>query len=352
MPYGRLARSKIAKPYSRAGHRLGRRKVAVVTPSPSSRPARALRKTRSAYGALTRFRRRRGGGFRAGFSKLNHKVKCISSGTSFSRFAKIYKMSKPAYDLVKDTSVNTLLTNQVQRLTCSTGIQAIWEYPILNYSQIHNLSTYINTESGTGTYQSNTKKWLLKSMQSKITFTNTDNGNVFVDAYFLTARQDSTQDPSTAWNVGLQHAAGTNTGNFYQDLGAVPFSSPDFCQFWKVDKIHHIELEQGRSHCILDDFQPNYMVQQARVEDTNGYMRGLSRYIMFVAWGAPCNDQTTTTNISTGSVTLDFVSIINQTYYWAADPASSFNVTTNTGNINTQTVLNIGSGAVGTHSAA
>lgn len=259
--------------------------------------------------SITRTARRIGRAFKRGGSKTRTKGKLRHArvqqdGTGTSRSLNyithpaknLGKLVKGMKEIQQQDSLTSFLmdtTNAGQQYVTDAG--ALFGASIIQ-GFIGTASVNIKAASGVAApfpyYQSNQKsfKIYLQEVSQYLTFTNVDTGNVTLDIYDCIARHDraSTINPETDWTNGVLYdqsgANSTGTPNTYP--WQQPFASKLFNQFWKVKKVTHVDLAQGRSHEHILKFKANRIMDTERTS-SSAILGGLTMYTMIVLRGMP-----------------------------------------------------------------
>jgi hypothetical protein len=211
------------------------------------------------------------------------------------------------------------------------------------------LTSMMTGAGGSGSRDS--YKYLLKDVTGFTIYTNQSNGNVNLKLYDVICRKDlgsgSAVDPSSAWYNGITDNVTTGTVSSVSstNLGATPFMSPLFCQYFKVLKVTSIILAAGQSHHHYVKRTLNRMIND---ELLTYYVNlaYLTHYTVAAAFGYPENDTTTNTIVSTCAVGIDTVSEFK--FRWAYS-AVNFNRSTYTntlGSIAAGELMQIAAGVV------
>lgn len=133
-----------------------------------------------------------------------------------------------------------------------------------------------------------THSWLCFTNQSKTT--------TFVDVYEITCRNTTTEvDPLALWEKGLLENErvsltmdlGPNQKNL-QGYRSTPFLSAPFTETYNIEKIHKVELPQGRSHIHESTYFLNSLQRSDRVEATGyGAIPSVAHFILIAMYGSP-----------------------------------------------------------------
>lgn len=274
------------------------------------RRARAIRARR---GAITK--------------KISLNQKAIKDGTggSFSKFfygrRRIPKRMRQVY---RTCSKNYQVINNSGRITTTAGTQLFnGILTMFSTSDLNGFATNISANK--------TNKFIAMTCSSEVMISNQDEGNVRFVLYDIICRRDCTQsniaDPATAFKNSLADEGAANIN--WNSVGATPFSSDLFTQFYKVLKITHVILAAGQFHTHRVHFGLNRQFDAEQLQYTPNGIKGATCFTCIMAYGAPYNDSVTKTSVSTGQVNLDFVSKKQYSYTWMQDNDTNFYLTNN-----------------------
>lgn len=252
------------------------------------------------------------------------------------------KLPKGYRSTWKALAKNYLQLNGSSRLAGSVGVQT--PYVLVNMFTQSDLNT-INGRLNSG---NKTNRILYHSVSASAYITNQDQGNVIFEIYDCIARRDlaaaNVADPVTAWENSYVDQGGANTD--YKFVGTTPFSSDLFTQYFKVCKITHVILGQGQMHQHQIHFAPKRLVDAEYIQYMQNGAKGLTCFSFIVARGAPYNDNTTKTTVSTGQVSLDIVFQKQYKYTYISDTTTNWQGTNSlpASFPVSQAVMDIGSG--------
>lgn len=302
-------------------------------PAPARR-ARVASRPLARRKPITLLRRRRG-------AKIHRRVRPVGSGSTYSAFIKRHMCPRRVYNEYKMKQPLVLTTHYPQRVEdVSGGFQATAVFPIYRVDtdisgciDMCNAtdSSYRNwTAPAVNNNVSSGAKVFLEKVNAEFMITNQNLANVFVDIYDISVRRDigttDCADPASAWDFGTENIMygvggdpathqGTSAvpyaflGN--RILGTMPMQSPLFTQYYKIDKITHVELGQGRSHAHRVLYSPRRMLSnevfQQSVLQGITQLRNLTRWVMIVAKGAPVDRVSSSSTVTTAPIALDVV---------------------------------------------
>nr|WAE42482.1 MAG: capsid protein [Cressdnaviricota sp.] len=257
-------------------------------------------------------------------NKLHQKAIPMGRGGFYSKFYYGKRKLPLPYRVLKNLAKNYQSLNGSARVTSVVGQQNV-------ATQLAMYTTTDLTTMATNVSANATQKVIHLSVSAEVMITNQDVGNCVLTLYDIIARRDLTttavNNPGQAWASSYSDEGGSNTD--YQIIGATPFSSDLFTQFFKVLKITHVFLGQGESHSHKVYFSPNRQIDKEYINNEAQGIKGLTCFTSLVAYGAPYNDATTKTSVSTGQVTLDVVYRKQYKYSFIADSTTTWFKTNN-----------------------
>lgn len=232
--------------------------------------------------------------------KLNVKAK-ENRGGSESTFTLVRKIKNPVVrKLNKNLTKMFATVNNSAILTQNAGLQGVSTvtscFGNVDLIQISNAT--LNQQFGGLTPTGyKTLQVLLESVECECIYTNNTNAVTRMMLFDIIPKRDiyttsgDPSDPTVAWNVGLQHEITGATANQHQIVGAMPFDSALFTQFFTIKRITHVTLAPGQTHHHRIKFAPNKFYNMERVEVGNtAYFKGASLVHMAVQYGEPCLD--------------------------------------------------------------
>jgi hypothetical protein len=151
-------------------------------------------------------------------------------------------------------------------------------------------------------------RFLLKKCQAKAVFSNIYLSNVTVDLYDVVARKDvgpsAIADPVTAWAQG---DIDSGTSSAYTSVGATPFQTEVFNQYFKVMQTTRMVLGAGQQHAHHVNIDPHRLMTWPYWNYTANGFADLTYYLVVVIHGAPANDTITQTQVTVGQGGLNFI---------------------------------------------
>lgn len=153
--------------------------------------------------------------------------------------------------------------------------------------------------------------------------------------------------PQTLWQNGM---IDTGSSEVIGNIDSKPWASPSFNQLCHVTKVTNVFLPQGRTHEHHATYGYNklYSKELFNTSSDRDYLRGWTRFIMFVAYGEPIAD--TDTDISTASGRLLIVGTKVQRFRYTIPETynSRFVQTIPVTGITSERIIDEGSGAIET----
>lgn len=260
-------------------------------------------------------------------SKLKGKPKKTGSKHWLS-YGKSYPVGKRPFinKLTKLLAPTFQLLNYAGRVTPATpGVQAITTiddqyspYDIANYNY-----TQYSVVPTTGSPTETTTRVILESCTSRSFLTNQSNCPAFIELYDVVSRRDlqAGKSPVDNWTDGItqeRNVTGTSTM-----VSSTPFQSELFTQNWKVVRVTRLNLAVGETAEHIKTSKPMRLWNHAIEGNQFGGgaihqmgVRNLTTFTIMVVIGAPDNDSTTKTTVSTGTPSIDWVTSKN--YRWTA----------------------------------
>lgn len=229
----------------------------------------------------------------------------MGTGSTFSAFnrrlrASRYKRERDAYRVLKNAPWNKYRKISGSRCYDTYSKQSAIVFPIMDETDMGLVKAMLPTTT-------DDSQILLKSTKQHFHLTNMQKSNVFVHIYECMYRKNSSKTLLELWNDGLADMI-TSSPPTFASFGLTPFISQAFTAMVKVQKVHTIELAQGRSHRHTSSYTYNRVFDFEEVsEQTDDYKQLWTRAVMFVFRGCPVNDATTETTVVTAPTAVDIV---------------------------------------------
>lgn len=299
-------------------------------------------------------------GRRVGQPKRQH-VQANLGGLSLTRFVASHRPSAVARHIKKVGQPNYInLTypwfmgsdgggqvNSSFYLNCRNDLQSIW-------ASIQSLNREFNTttgvpfiESATGVRPNASFRYVLETAVSILNLANTSGTPINVELYDVVAKRDTgtfsdlsgnvgggsqTLDPSVAWATGSENQGNMATGFPLtwdtkassvnpSNLGATPYQSKMFKDFFKVVRKTNVSLPIGGQHRHCVDLKPNFVVDNDILSQNNVY-KGMSYFTLIVASGIPvvkCGLGDDTSDVTTSAVSLSVIQNVKYKWSWCED---------------------------------
>lgn len=148
-----------------------------------------------------------------------------------------------------------------------------------------------------------------------ITLNNIFLSNAYVIIYDCYARKDlSLTTISTPLNGWAQGDTDQSASVNYASLGATPFQSELFNQYFKVAQVTNVVLCAGGTHVHKVRLNPKKIVSNSYATYTPYGFKDLTYFCMVEVHGSPANDTTTQTQVSVGIGGLNVIADYEQTY--------------------------------------
>jgi hypothetical protein len=222
--------------------------------------------------------------------------------------------------LKKVISPQFFITNTPVRLDCGVGVQAVTGFNGATTS-IPGMNTVVDLTSimgqsaaaytGASATNPKTQKIYLNSCRMELLMSNATNDVINVKIYDVIARRDITAssyaNPAVSWAVGNTDEGLTN---LYTTVGSTPFQAPGFTEFWCVQKVTDVNLHTGGHHKHTVTIKPKRMFSDELLQSVGATAAAIAKFTAFsmiVIHGYPVNDNTTKTQVSTSSCSLDII---------------------------------------------
>lgn len=164
-----------------------------------------------------------------------------------------------------------------------------------------------------GQSSTNTRRYFVDSVRSKIQLKNQTTVPITVTLYDVSARRDNgtdSFDPLLVWSAGLgdQFVNVGTTANIQgnQFPGARPFQSQAFCQRWVVKASKTFILHPGATHCHFITIRPKGLLN-AELTRLNSYVKGLTTALICVIKGGVAASTAATSLVGESLARLDYV---------------------------------------------
>lgn len=262
------------------------------------------------------------------------------AGSTFSYYKSRQAIHPKARAVSKIATKQFYQRNASQRLESTVyGTQACTQFAVGTIYNLHNMVTEIP-----GTFNE-TSQIYIRDYVVDTEFTNQSEATVYFDLYEVTPRYTFGIgfDPVNRMNDGLVDQGVTGGAT---TLGSLPTMSTSFTAMYKIHKKYTIELSQGQSHRHVSRYNIGRRFQEElkTMVSADHTMPQFTRYLMVIASGAPLNDNTTKSNVSTATVALDIVRKERYRYFWSDPAITKYYYQNNLPTITAGSILDVGSG--------
>lgn len=190
---------------------------------------------------------------------------------------------------------------------------------------------------------------LYEKASGDITLNNIYLSNCYVIIYDIMARKDvsvsAIAGPDSAWTQG---STDEGLSTYPTLLGATPWGTELFNQFYEVKQVTNVVLGAGATHVHKVRLHPNRIISAAYSQYTQFGIKDLTYWCMVEFHGSPANDTTTQTQVGIGVGGLNIVSDAEVTLKQLqnAKPTISINNTLITAFTVAEQVVNLGGSTI------
>lgn len=190
-------------------------------------------------------------------------------------------------------------------------------------------------------------RFILSKAIGEVTLSNIYLSNCVVTIYDCISRRDGISTfstPSAAWGQGYTDIGAGNITN----VGAVPWDTDQFNDYWKVVQRTEVTLGSGVMHRHRVNMSPHFLLKGA-VADYYPVFRDITYCCMIVVRGAPANDTMTQSQVSIGVGGVNIVSAFEHIWRQMSNSLEGIVVTNNllTAFTNAEQVVNEGTSVEG-----
>jgi len=182
---------------------------------------------------------------------------------------------------------------------------------------------------------------ILWDVKSNNNITNSEYTTSYVSIYEIEPRfhmtLESTFGPTTLWKQGIEDMYG-GTVNPQTGVYNVPFESPMFVHFYKVNKIIKFALGSGQSHEHVSTYHHNKKLFGA-IPGVYEIVHGMTNMQMIVVSGTPINDSTNKALVSTSTCALAIVRRSTRNFTYAPQNRARYQYTETLGTISSANVV-------------
>lgn len=179
------------------------------------------------------------------YNKLKHQVRDISRRQKDGVGTLVYRSVSAG---VQISNANTA-GNETMTLNTTTDLETVLAQ--LRYYNPSSPATLVTADFTSGTFA---KSVLFKYSSAKVTCRNNYQVPCNVRCWVLTVKTDTSISPETAWANGV---ADQSNGSI-NDIHMYPSDSPQFSDFWKIDKEYEFYLNPGQ--------QKNFSINSRNVD--------------------------------------------------------------------------------------
>lgn len=225
-------------------------------------------------------------------------VRTPSEGNSISYFTrKALRLRGFKKRMLRNSPLQMRISDTTHNLSWAYGRQGVLVLLNNTTSELQTISGLVPGSGGTG---GNTQQMLLQSTKMHHIISSGSKAGIKLRIYEGCYKRDAEAPfgPTTLWANGMLDTGSTMTPN---DIDAKPWSSPSFNQLCHISKVTNLFLPQGRTHEHYVTYNYN-KIYSREIGNTSGdreYLKGWTRFTMFVAYGEPVAD--TDADITTAS---------------------------------------------------
>lgn len=246
-------------------------------------------------------------------------------------------------------------------LNCGNDLRRIWASIQSQFVATNPTTNAERVGVATGDPTNASFRYVLETAVSMLNLANTSGTPVNVELYDIVAKRDLPQvgldmsgnfilggigrptpgqtkflTPDTAWQYGMANEASVATGFQYladttvdpTNLGATPYQSKLFKDYFKVVRKSNLTLPIGGQHKHYVDLKPNAVIDNDMMTQ-NSVFKGLSFFTMVVASGVPviaCPDTNLDHNLrnplgdaNTSAVSVSIIQQVKYKWTWVED---------------------------------
>jgi len=285
--------------------------------SAAPRLGRRVRPRMGASYLLTKTKRKRPGQIRTHGDNSSASVNSIGK-KYLSRFDKMmYK---------KIVSPQTVFDNSSGNVAAPQGKQAALVYGFMSSGTL----TAIKTACAGGTATAIPLKFFLKGGKFVLRLKNQSNHVCKLSMYDIVTKKNTIStaldNPLECWNKAYtDYGSGAST-----TVGFTPYRSPEFNQYFGVNRVTTVSLEPGQQHDHSVYHRYNRVVDSIQFENATGTaIAGLTRFVMIVFHGSLGHESLTASTVTYMPVTLDYAFSSDYTYGFIEKTVRGFTATDN-----------------------
>lgn len=205
----------------------------------------------------------------------------------------------------------TVGANSSGNVACTVGTQGTHQLFILPKSS---LTLMESTAAGAATV--NPVRLFIYGVKFTYSVRNQSNANAKCTLYDIVTRKDpvtaAIDSPVEAWDKGMADFGMFTPSNV---VGQTPFRSPEFRQYFRVQKVTSFNLEPGQQHEHVVHNKYNKMISSERFQNVPGTTAaGLTRFSLLVFHGSLAHETAPPNAVTTTAVGLDWYQRTEFTY--------------------------------------
>lgn len=225
--------------------------------------------------------------------------------------------------LRKIVAPQTVSVSATGTATSSQGKQGIYAYQYMSKTHLTGMETAANG----GTSTSVPVKFFLKNGKHTMRIRNQANTNCRLSIYDIVTKKNTVgtnyDSPMECWDKGLTDYGVAANG--YLTVGQTPYRSPEFNQYFAVNRVTTVSLEPGQQHDHTVYHKYNRVVDSIQFQNQIGTsIAGFTRYTMLVYHGTLGHDAVSTTTVTYMPIALDIAYSYEYTYGWIEKTARAY----------------------------
>lgn len=223
----------------------------------------------------------------------------------------------------KIISPQSSFKNASSQLNAAQGVQYVEPFSFLGKTDLVAMETLAN---GAGT--NIPVKFFLKTGKYTLKVRNATNTNVKMSIYDIVTKRNTVEtgldNPKECWQKGLTDFGGTPALTT-ETVGFTPYRSPEFNQYFGVNRVTTVSLEPGQQHDHIVYHKYNRVVDSIQFQNNVGLsIAGLTRWCMIVFHGTLVHDQTGGSQVTYSQARVDVAQTSEISFGWIEKTARSF----------------------------
>jgi len=222
--------------------------------------------------------------------------------------------------LRKVVSPQTVFSNLTGNVSSAQGKQAVLAFAYLTKTELTSMET-----ASAGAATSVPTKYFLKVGKYVLRLRNQANTNCRMSIYDIVTKRNTVSttldNPSEVWTKGM-----TDFGALTKEtIGMTPYRSPEFNQYFGVNRVTTISLEPGQQHDHTVYHKYNRVVDSIQFQNNVGTaLAGLTRFIVIVFHGTLGHESLAASNVTYMPITVDYAAQSEYTYGWIDKTTRAF----------------------------